>query len=886
MSLGVNEQVRLAQFRRNTWGVPSTDERAVLLPRIRKALDDWIDGPGMLLIDAPSGYGKTTQVARWLSTRPATEFAVWITATSLLRNWSGAIAALAQGLRDLGLSEEDNDIAVTEPAALYIRLAQLRKVVVLVIDGADELEGPADINRLEQEISSYPLVRPIVLTSRMLAGDPLLASPRRHTLSRHDLAWSTNDAKLILGHGAVTARGRIPVDELVRETGGHASAMLAYLAEARNGAHPGDLATFRARWTVQKIANIGSRAADLFFMMCQFLRVPADYVPQLGGEDAGEHIDMLLREGLIEAVRHPGMTHPAAFVVPLETREASEWICRLALGERAAAIHRSAAEYFVGEGEKAPAVFHLARLEQYGQALDLMKQPLTGKDITTGTEELRAAAASIPVEVLGADPEALALRLLLARLPPVEQSPYLRELQTRLVTLPRRATDELPLRVRMTIATAAIGLGTSRGELGRVASSARQLAEASMALSPEELSTLGREPSMLWASQAEAQMLDGELASAFEFARAAHQWAENGGHTFEQFLANARMASLFAIEGDMSSARELTTLAELHYGLGNWPTSENLNSLALAKILIAAADLDADLMREAGDRLLDANEQSSIWHTVGVIARGYGMLFAGQPERALAGTRSAIRSSRTHTGPLLLRSMIVAGSADLLTAAGRPAEALAAMQRSPETPEHSFCLGLRRATANLMLGAPKHALKDTDACLTLGHGHTTRTLAAALLRRAVAHDMLEDHVSAERDFAEALQYIAISRNAGAFHSLDVGILTRLWGALEKRDPELHARTIDLLDGWRAQAQALPRVAVTQSLTGRELAVLHRLGTDATIGRIGEMLFISENTVKTHVRSIYQKFGVSTRREAIQAAQRVGLLSEAGGRTDP
>jgi len=63
-----------------------------------------------------------------------------------------------------------------------------------------------------------------------------------------------------------------------------------------------------------------------------------------------------------------------------------------------------------------------------------------------------------------------------------------------------------------------------------------------------------------------------------------------------------------------------------------------------------------------------------------------------------------------------------------------------------------------------------------------------------------------------------------------------------------------------------------------SLTTRERAVLYLLSDDAlTQIEIGERLGISINTVKSHVRGIYQKFGVTSRSETIEFAANAGLL---------
>jgi LuxR family transcriptional regulator, maltose regulon positive regulatory protein len=54
-------------------------------------------------------------------------------------------------------------------------------------------------------------------------------------------------------------------------------------------------------------------------------------------------------------------------------------------------------------------------------------------------------------------------------------------------------------------------------------------------------------------------------------------------------------------------------------------------------------------------------------------------------------------------------------------------------------------------------------------------------------------------------------------------------------------------------------------------------VLSLLPTQLTAPQIAVRLFLSVNTVKCHVRHIYQKLGVTRRTEAVDAARRAGLL---------
>lgn len=44
----------------------------------------------------------------------------------------------------------------------------------------------------------------------------------------------------------------------------------------------------------------------------------------------------------------------------------------------------------------------------------------------------------------------------------------------------------------------------------------------------------------------------------------------------------------------------------------------------------------------------------------------------------------------------------------------------------------------------------------------------------------------------------------------------------------------------------------------------------------TLEELARELFVSRNTIKTQVRSVYRKLGISTRREAVTHARRLGL----------
>lgn len=62
------------------------------------------------------------------------------------------------------------------------------------------------------------------------------------------------------------------------------------------------------------------------------------------------------------------------------------------------------------------------------------------------------------------------------------------------------------------------------------------------------------------------------------------------------------------------------------------------------------------------------------------------------------------------------------------------------------------------------------------------------------------------------------------------------------------------------------------------LTDRELSVLAALPSMASNTEIADELFVSVNTVKAHLKSLYRKLDVQTRRAAVARGRSLGLLS--------
>src|SRR4029453_11938371 len=62
-----------------------------------------------------------------------------------------------------------------------------------------------------------------------------------------------------------------------------------------------------------------------------------------------------------------------------------------------------------------------------------------------------------------------------------------------------------------------------------------------------------------------------------------------------------------------------------------------------------------------------------------------------------------------------------------------------------------------------------------------------------------------------------------------------------------------------------------------TLTTAEMRILHLLPTHLTLSEIADELYISRNTVKSHVANVYRKLHASPRTQAVREGRTLGLL---------
>ena len=91
------------------------------------------------------------------------------------------------------------------------------------------------------------------------------------------------------------------------------------------------------------------------------------------------------------------------------------------------------------------------------------------------------------------------------------------------------------------------------------------------------------------------------------------------------------------------------------------------------------------------------------------------------------------------------------------------------------------------------------------------------------------------------------------------------------------DPGMLPALLDRAERTLGRPAGRRRPAAAEALTDRELVVLRLLATTLSQPEIAQELYVSVNTVRTHIQGIYRKLGVASRKEAVAAARERDLL---------
>ena len=160
--------------------------------------------------------------------------------------------------------------------------------------------------------------------------------------------------------------------------------------------------------------------------------------------------------------------------------------------------------------------------------------------------------------------------------------------------------------------------------------------------------------------------------------------------------------------------------------------------------------------------------------------------------------------------------------------------------------------------------------------------------ARADVLEAIARDALGDPDAAGAALERALDLSERSGDLTPFLLYPVASLLERQARHRTAHAALVADIRGVLAGTQAEPQHGPPPSrpepLLEPLSGSEARVLRYLPTNLTGPEIARELSVSPNTVKTHIRHLYAKFGTNHRAEAVDLARALGLLAPA--RTNP
>jgi LuxR family transcriptional regulator, maltose regulon positive regulatory protein len=867
---------------------PRTARWLVARTRLLELLDAGVQGRLTLLI-GPAGSGKTVLLSSWASTGVLPGPVAWLSLDAAdndpARFWFYLLATLRQSgvvppngrLGSLGLPIGGPDEGfVLELAA---GLAELAKPVVVVLDDFHELTNPAVLDSLATMLGRSPPSLRMVLAGREDLPLPLARLPavgRPTEVGASELAFTADEAaKLLASQGLILADADLAL-VWARTEGWAAGLRLAALSLQDHPDPEGFIAGFAGT----------SRAVADFLLEEVLGRLPEEDRTFLLDTSVVERVSGELADALTGrtdgAQTLARLARANAFVVALDEHRSwyryHQLLAELLQARLQASaprqvpeLHRRAADWYRDHGFPIEATHHAVAGGQWPLAAELLASIWQGFILDGEMALLGALVDQFPAEVVEADAELVAVRTA-RRLGVGDWDGADSDLR-----LAEQAAADLPQRRRhryaVTLATVSLYRARLRGDLDAAVVAARHLLPAEGDLVGADdlraLALLNLGTAEFWTGALEAAT--GHLEEGLAAARRAAQDCLVVG--FLGQLAAVTGASRLG-EG-VRLAQEALALAERR----GW--SQN-PSAACAYLVLGGAHFEwGDLA--AAERYLDlamaCRPEPAISLTIG-LTRAVVARAKGEPAAGLAILRGAQQELERLNGPYVLAASLRLWDARLLAATGRVDQARALLATFDEPASPSAARLAVRAELQLAEGDAAGAVATLAPCLDgsaspLGAYQRLETL----LLDAVARQRLGDLDAAATSLEHALQVAEPEGYRQVFWNLGEEVYALLLRHRQRGTayPQLLTELLDRPAFTAAPSASPPPVALAAPLTDREQAVLSFLDSDLSTRQIADELYVSVNTVRSQVRSIYRKLNASRRDDAVRRARHLRLL---------
>jgi LuxR family maltose regulon positive regulatory protein len=260
-------------------------------------------------------------------------------------------------------------------------------------------------------------------------------------------------------------------------------------------------------------------------------------------------------------------------------------------------------------------------------------------------------------------------------------------------------------------------------------------------------------------------------------------------------------------------------------------------------------------------------------------ARGLLRLSQGRLEEALTALRAAERMQAMLAGKHAFSVAVQARLLQTHVYMGRLDIARAALAEISENDRPTA--DMRLATAVVYL-AEDEADEAIDVLAPVIDGsaaviHRPSAATEAQVLDALAREQLGDRRAAEASLERALDVAEPEGVVLPFVLVPVRDLLEHLPRHRTAHPTLRQTILDVLDGEAPRTTRMPGGTVDE-LSEAELRVVRYLPSNLRAPEIAAELFVSTNTIRTHLRHIYAKLGAHSRAEVVDRARELGLLA--------
>ena len=865
--------------------VPSVPEWLISRPRIEKLIVQGARGP-VTTVTGPPGAGKTMALAMW-ATASIEGTPAWVTIDDHDNQPRVFWSYVLEALRRSGVPIPRAMVAAVRRYPVdhefLLRFASLMAPqdppATLVLDDVHLLTGAKVLEGLAYVLKHAAPGLRLVVASRI---DPLLPLHRYRLtgelaeIRAGDLAFTTPEACLLMAqHGiglsaesldrltrraegwaailrlaAISMDGHADPDQFVKELVAEDSAVAGYLVEEVLNAQPPHLRNFLLR-------------TSILDRICEGL------ASEVAGGD-----------------REAAVLGDLAHVNALVQRDSGGWyryhslfaaVLRLKLRRDdpggAQRLHLRAARWFRRNGYLTEAVRHAAEAGDWELAARSVVDDLAVGELVEpqGNEALADGFRHMPRDARWKVPQPLlvAAAIDLARGEVGTSGALARAAEDLLAQLPAEA--EAPSRLAAALIRIALARNTTDAT---AAAAAADSAEKLIGALPEEL--LARHPwnqAQVLAARGAVELWSGRLdeaANIFASGADTRSGTERAG-----FLGH--LALIEALRGRLNHAEELAAESagrpedDSDRPDGAWSAAAEV---ALSSVYVDRHEpsLARRWQKRAGDALRAQPDMltgfaASLVAARHSLAEGRGRAALDIVSRARAGWSPPAWVER---GLLVLDSWAYTAIADYQ-------QAIEAAKRAG--PESSLSATVALARALLAAGDRPAAARVLAAAPPAPEATVGVRLAAWLVDARLSYTT-GDHVRGRRSLEHALRL-----GEPELYRLPFAMEREWLRPVLQRDPELAQHYRRLLEpdlvrpGWmevRQPAGQEPPMIV-EPLSQREREVLEHVSAMESTAEIAAEMYISVNTVKTHLKSIYRKLAVTHRGEAVRRAKKLGLL---------